>query len=621
MNRLPEITAVAALVAALATAVVAPGTGTAAAPASPSTTTPPAATTDGNSFAIRDARVFDGQRLIERANVVVRDGRIAAVGIDAVIPDGTATIDGRGKTLLPGLIDAHTHSWGNAQGDALRFGVTAELDMLGDWNRLPAIKRQRESLARTAQADLWSAGAAVTAPGGHGTQYGMAVPTLAADGDAQAFVAARAGEGSDYIKLIVEDMSAYGDGRRWPTLAAPQVTAAIAAAHRAGKRALVHVSRQVDAQHAIEAGADGLAHVFVDAPASKAFVLAAHDRGAFVVPTLSVLASVAGAGEGAKLAADPRLQPLLSGEQIGSLKAAFPAPPRREALDHALRSVRALHAAGVTILAGTDAGNPGTAHGAGMHGELELLVRAGLTPAAALTAATSAPAHRFGLTDRGRIAVGQRADLLLVDGDPTRDITATRAIAGVWKNGYAIDRALAPAAAPATATAAPAAGVVSDFDGDTIDARIGIGWQPTTDQMMGGASTVRHALVGGGAAGSRGALEVTGEIKAGSPFPWSGVMYFPAAQPMQPVDVSARTELVFWVRGDGRQYNAMLFSGPSAQGMPSLQAFTAGPQWREVRLPLNGFVGADTALLRGIAFTAGQPAGPFAFRLDRVELR
>lgn len=192
----------------------------------------------------------------------------------------------------------------------------------------------------------------------------------------------------------------------------------------------------------------------------------------------------------------------------------------------------------------------------------------------------------------------------------------------MWKNGYAIDRARAADATPvASGAAAPAGTLVSDFDGDTIDARIGHGWQPTTDQMMGGASTLSHALVAGGAGDSRGALEVTGEIRAGSPFPWSGMMFFVAAEPMQPVDFSTRRELVFWVRGDGRSYNAMLFSGTSAQGMPSLQSFTAGPQWREVRLPLAGFAGADTALLRAVAFTAGQPAGAFAFRLDHVELR
>jgi len=75
-----------------------------------------------------------------------------------------------------------------------------------------------------------------------------------------------------------------------------------------------------------------------------------------------------------------------------------------------------------------------------VHGELELLVGAGLTPVQALTAATSAPAHAFRLTDRGVIAPGKRADLVLVDGDPTRDITATRRIVSVWKKGVEVKR-------------------------------------------------------------------------------------------------------------------------------------------------------------------------------------
>ena len=162
----------------------------------------------GNDFIIRNVRVFDGKRVLSSSNVLVIDGRIRAVGAKFDAPKDFPTIDGSGKTVLPGLIDAHTHSWGDAARDALRFGVTTELDMMGDATRLPALKTRRASLAKTDEADLWSAGAAVTAPGGHGTQYGMKVPTLAADGDAAAFVAARIGEGSDYIKLIIEDMSA-----------------------------------------------------------------------------------------------------------------------------------------------------------------------------------------------------------------------------------------------------------------------------------------------------------------------------------------------------------------------------------------------------------------------------
>ena len=114
---------------------------------------------------------------------------------------------------------------------------------------------------------------------------------------------------------------------------------------------------------------------------------------------------------------------------------------------------------------------------------------------------------------------------------------------------------------------------------------------------------------------------MAGEVKPGFAFPWSGVMFFPASQPMQPVDLSARSELVFQVRGDGRSYSAMLFSGASAQGMPSMQSFVAGPDWQEVRLPLSGFQGGDLSQLRGIAFTASQPHGRFEFFIDAVELR
>lgn len=576
----------------------------------------------GNDVLIHNVRVFDGQHVLSNTNVLVIDGRIAAIGAKFDAPKNFPTVDGSGKTLLPGLIDAHTHSWGDAARDALRFGVTTELDMLGDWNRLPALKTKRESLARTDEADLWSAGAAVTAPGGHGTQYGMKVPTLAADGDPAAFVTARVAEGSDYIKLIIEDMSAYSATNRIPTISEAQVKSAIAAAHNANKLAVVHVSRLRDGKAAIDAGADGLVHIFGE-PGDAAFVAAAKQHKAFVVPTLSVLATMAQAGEGRALGEDVRLKPWLASAQTDSLKATFgAAEPKPAILADAIANVRALHAAGVDILAGTDAGNPGTTHGASMHGELALLVRAGLTPAEALAAATSVPARRFALGDRGRIAAGQRADMVLVDGDPTRDILATRAIVTVWKNGYAVARMQpqAPAAAP-VGEALPDSSLVDDFEGDAapgpmglLPAKFGAGWMQTTDQMAGGASVATLTR-------EQGVLAVSGEIKAGFAFPWSGAMYFPATQPMQPADLSARKALVFRVRGDGRSYNAMLFSGVQMQSMPSVRPFTAGPEWTEVSIPLADFNGADLSRVRGLAFTAGQPAGAFAFQIDSVELK
>jgi imidazolonepropionase-like amidohydrolase len=98
-------------------------------------------------------------------------------------------------------------------------------------------------------------------------------------------------------------------------------------------------------------------------------------------------------------------------------------------------ALMAFHRAGVTILAGSDAPNGGTTEGASVHLELELLVEAGLTPVEALRAATFSPARAFGLQDRGRIAEGLKADLLLVEGKPDQNITDTRKIAQIWKAG------------------------------------------------------------------------------------------------------------------------------------------------------------------------------------------
>jgi imidazolonepropionase-like amidohydrolase len=102
---------------------------------------------------------------------------------------------------------------------------------------------------------------------------------------------------------------------------------------------------------------------------------------------------------------------------------------------NAVDEARTLRSAGVPLLAGTDANPFAPLHGTALHRELVLLTEAGLSNEEALAAATSVPARHFGLADRGRIAPGLRADLVLVDGDPTRDITATANIVDVWRRG------------------------------------------------------------------------------------------------------------------------------------------------------------------------------------------
>jgi imidazolonepropionase-like amidohydrolase len=403
----------------------------------------------GGAVLIKGAAVFDGERLLGRRDVLVSDGRIAEVGRNLRAPASVTRIDGRGRTLLPGLIDSHVHVFPTAAEDALRFGVTSEFDMFGlnDAATVQARRAQRVSYARTDKADVWSAGVGVTPPGGHPTQLvkgmGVDIPTLDAAQDPAAFVKDRADEGSDYIKVF-QDESVGADGKpRFPEFTRARLGQIITAAHANGRKAVVHVSTEADARDVFELGGDAIAHMFGDAPAGPEVVAAAKANRAAIIGTLSVLAGASGDPAPARLAADPAIAPHLSPAQRGMLAAKWPST-RPQILANALESVRRFHAAGVIVLAGTDAPNPSTAHGPSIHEEMELLVRAGLSPAEAISAATSAPADFFGATDRGRIAAGKRADLVLVEGDPTREIAASRRIVGVWKNGHPVDRSRLP---------------------------------------------------------------------------------------------------------------------------------------------------------------------------------
>ncbi len=581
--------------------------------------------TPAQTILFRGARVFDGAAVLENTDVLVADGLIARVGKNVPAPANAEIVDARGKTLLPGLIDAHTHTFGDALREAVIFGVTTTLDMFTD----PALAKQLRAEQRNGQAnhraDLFSAGVLVTTPGGHGTEYGMPIPTITDPDSAQSFVDARIAEGSDYIKLVYDDGSLFR--LNWTTLSEATLRAVIAAAHKRGKLAVVHVSEASDAQVAINAGADGLVHLFVDTVATRQFSASMKQRGAFVIPTLVVLKSIAGTGGGAPLVNDQRIRPYLTRAALTALEQGFPKRPGlpHKDYEYARTTVQQLKQAGVTILAGTDAPNPGTAHGAALHRELELLVEAGLTPQQALTAATSAPARAFSLKDRGRIAAGQRADLVLVDGDPTTDIRATRAIAGIWKGGHAIDRAAyaqrvaAEIARGESAPAALSAGVIADFENNSTGARFGTAWNGSTDAFAGGKSTGSFKVVEGGAAQTTKSLQLSGTINPAFAYPWSGVMWSPGAQPMAPADLSSKKELRFWSKGDGGTYRVMIFA--QSKGMtPVDQSFVAGSEWREHVFPWSAF-GLDGKGIMAIIFTGGPKVGEFSFQIDEVVLK
>ncbi|HET8786521.1 MAG TPA: amidohydrolase family protein, partial [Candidatus Limnocylindrales bacterium] len=527
-------------------------------------------------------------------------------------------------------IDSHTHTWGNALHDDVMLGVTTVLDMFTEAKTAADFRNLDGTLAGRETADFRSAGVLVTAPKGHGTEYGMPIPTITSPSEAQAFVDARLAEGSDYIKIVYDDGHTYGI--KFATIDRPTMKAVVDAAHVRRKLAVVHIGDYAGARDAIDVGADGLVHLFVDRAPDADFAKTVAAHRAFVIPTLTVLESVAGEKGGATLVKDPQLAPYIGPDNAQNLSASFPQRPgSTRDFQAALTTVRQLHDAGVPILAGTDAPNPGTAHGASIHRELELLVKAGLTPTQALRAATSVPAKTFSLPDRGRIAPGLRADLVLVNGDPTTDILATRNIVTVWKRGLAIDRdryraEVAKAAAALASGTFPVppgseAGDVSDFDAGQPAVKFGSGWLVTTDQLAGGKSVGAIKVVAGGANGTPGALEISGTLDAGLPYGWSGVMFMPGQTAMAPVNLSAKKELRFFARGEeGRAYAIMMFTQGKGR-MPVTRPFTTSSDWKEIVLPIASFQGIDAHDLMGIAVVASGTPGPFRLLIDDVRLR
>ena len=255
--------------------------------------------------------------------------------------------------------------------------------------------------------------------------------TVTGPGDAARFVAERVAEGSDYIKILVEDP-------RIPctrALGPETVAALVVAAHRAGLTTVAHVVSADTMTTAVRAGADIVTHTALTSDLGPDFAALLAERGVVIVPTLTMMQGVVYA---------------IGGRFAMRMLAPF-VPAVRLNYRHAKSTVATFHDAGAVILAGTDSNDDVTApcrvaHGASLHEELGRLVDAGLAPAEALRGATSLAASTFGLADRGVIAPGRRADLVLIDGDPTLDISVTRNIRGVWIGGLRVTKQSGPRA-------------------------------------------------------------------------------------------------------------------------------------------------------------------------------
>ncbi|TCP57405.1 imidazolonepropionase-like amidohydrolase [Tamaricihabitans halophyticus] len=398
---------------------------------------------------IINARLFDGAQTLAAGCLRIAGDRITALGAASIREPGDTVLDAQGGTLLPGLIDAHVHLLPGCTQLAANFGVTTLVDQFSKPEviepELAAARRAAEGHG-PARADLRTSSIGATAPNGHPTLAYAPFPYVTRPADAEPFVHARIAEGATHLKVIYDDGS--GLALDIPALEVATIEALVSAAHRAELPVVAHVSTAAGAVLVARCGVDVLAHVPFD-PMSDAQVHEVAQAGLALIATLSVTDGFPSPGGELPLATEPALAPLLppAWRQLLAEQAQRWMPPTPPDAASALANTRALAEAGVRVLAGTDAPNPGLVPGASLHRELAKLVRAGLAPAEALAAATSRPAEVFGLADRGRLQVGARADLLLVDGDPSTNIADSQRLRSMWVAG----RAAQPEAYPGSA--------------------------------------------------------------------------------------------------------------------------------------------------------------------------
>ena len=392
------------------------------------------------AIAIHHIRLIDGTgQAIEPATVIVRETKIHAAGPSRTIaiPRGATRVNGRGLTLLPGLIDCHVHlCWrgeadvvmaseqetptetllkaSRSAGQTLEAGVTTVRDLGSRDHSIFALKHAIDK-GLTPGPRIIGAGLAICMVGGHLRRV-IAQEVEGVD-QVRKVVREQIDAGAEVIKVIASGgVLTPGTSPDQAQMTLDELSAAVDEAKRAGCKVAAHAHAASGMKNAIHAGVHSIEHAtLMDEEAADLF----EKHAVYMVPTLSALAKTGACRRGCGIPDD-------------ALDKAKSMTKRHQA------SFRQAHRRGLLIAMGTDAGTPFNHHGANAQ-ELERMVALGMSPMEAMLASTSAAARLIGIDDQvGTIGRGKEADLLVLDGNPLRsiDVLCDRSrIVGVMKAG------------------------------------------------------------------------------------------------------------------------------------------------------------------------------------------
>ena len=540
-----------------------------AAPYGPALSAPPP-----QDIAIVGATVFDATGAAPRIEtVLIHDGRIADVGAGLAVPAGYRRIDAAGEALVPGFFDLHTH-WTPGGMPAVtpaiaNADVAAGVTTVADFNAAPESFAARRKWLSMLVAPHVNICARLSTPGGHGADWADTATTkwIVTPEDARAAVDSLIPYKPDCLGEVMTDGWRYGVMLNDTSMNEATLAAMVDEAHKYHLPVLTHTLRVRKGMEAGEAKVDVIDHALQDRPIDAAAIQAIKQGGSFAGPTLAVY--------------EPG--------KPGSHSAFPPGDPRaaRRALDWSLAksNTKALYDAGVPIVLGTDSGMPATPHGKSTLREMELLVEAGLPPAAALIAGTANSARAMGeLADRGTIEKGKRADLVLLKGRPWQTIADVEKTDRVFIDGRLVFGPGAPPLNPVVPPPAVSVPVLAD-DFERPDGRSNLDTLVVTEPDGGlDRSTEIIDIVPRTDGGHALSMLATMSFKA---HPQAAVIVPLTRGSIVPADLRRYKGVKLDIRGDGPYTLAL-----NTLDGPWTAPVTGGTEWHTVTVPF-------TSLARG----------------------